>query len=111
MKKLIYILICVLPVAFFASFRTQLYIPGVAHEQYLSTTDQTLTINQLSEGRALYISACGGCHYLHYPDQYTIAEWQKIYPEMRTRVKLTDQDLEKVYQYLITGASDSPVKK
>ncbi len=98
-------------VVIIASCGTQLYMPGGNEERYLQQTEVDITLKELREGRVLYVNSCGGCHYLHYPQEFTIAEWKGIYPEMKTRVHLEETSLNKIYYYLIAGALDNQISK
>ncbi|MFI5170802.1 MAG: hypothetical protein ACHQFW_00340 [Chitinophagales bacterium] len=98
---------CVLFAVFITSCGTQLYIPGESEEIYIQQQQSKFTVEDLRQGRTLYVNACAGCHYLHYPDEFTIAEWNRIYPEMKTRVYLETNALDQIYFYLITGAKDA----
>ena len=110
-KKYFFHIIYVPGVVLIASCATKLYLPSASDGEYLQRTNPNITIEDLSEGRQLYVNFCGGCHYLHYPNEFTVAEWNDIYPEMKTRVNLDDTALNKIYYYLITGASDIKLNK
>ncbi len=65
------------------------------------------SIAGLEEGRALYINHCSSCHYLHYPNQLTIAEWDSIFPGMSEQVLIPDSSKLKIYYYLLAGSKDT----
>ncbi len=65
------------------------------------------SIAGLEEGRSLYINHCSGCHYLHYPNQLTIAEWNVVFPEMSKHVSIPDSSKLKIYYYLLAGSKDT----
>lgn len=61
----------------------------------------------LTEGKNMYPLYCTTCHDLQMPGQYTIAEWQNIYPNMAEKVSLADSSEQKIYFYLLAGAKDA----
>ncbi len=64
-------------------------------------------IQDLNDGRTFYINRCSGCHSLHSPKRFTEQQWKKIFPEMKTRAHLKEDDSKLVYRYLLTLAKDS----
>jgi uncharacterized membrane protein len=64
-------------------------------------------IQDLENGRMLYINHCSGCHSLHSPKYYTEQQWKKIFPGMAMRAHLAENDSELIFRYLLTFAKDS----
>lgn len=64
-------------------------------------------LQDLKEGRTLYINHCSGCHSLHAPENFTNQQWKKIFPGMAIRAHLTENDSGLIFHYLLTFAKDS----
>lgn len=64
-------------------------------------------LEQLVEGRKLYVSACGSCHSLYLPHQYSMEIWAHNLDEMQERSKISDSQKELILTYL----KNSPGKK
>lgn len=66
-----------------------------------------LTLNELHQGRSLYLSRCGGCHALKRPVELPAEQWQVEVDEMRAKngVKLTDDEAQAIVRYLSVAAS------
>ena len=60
-----------------------------------------VTSAALDEGRSRYISRCSACHTLYRPREYTRAEWPSIVERMQKEGDISDQDKEKILQYLL----------
>lgn len=68
-----------------------------------------LTLNELSQGRSLYLGRCGSCHALRRPGELAPERWTVEVSEMRTKngVKLTDDEARALERYLVVTASAS----
>lgn len=88
MKK--YILSCLFLILISCS--TQLYVPVQGAN--------TVSIEELKQGRALYVNNCASCHQLYLPKQFTNEVWIHNLNEMQVRAKITDIDKDKIYKYL-----------
>jgi mono/diheme cytochrome c family protein len=66
-----------------------------------------LTLNELHQGRSLYLSRCGSCHVLKRPVELPPEQWQVEVDEMRVKngVKLTDDEAQAIVRYLSVAAS------
>lgn len=66
-----------------------------------------VTLNELSQGRTLYLSRCGSCHVLRRPTDLAPEQWQVEVDEMRTKngVKLSDGEARAILRYLTIAAS------
>ena len=64
-------------------------------------------LDELKQGRVLYIARCGGCHALRDPDSEPAAAWSREVHEMRTKngVALSDEEERWISAYLIAIAS------
>jgi hypothetical protein len=65
------------------------------------------TLQNLNQGRDLYIDRCSGCHSLHPPDEYSEANWRLEIERMKTRARLTESQKELVLRYLILNSSEN----
>jgi hypothetical protein len=61
------------------------------------------TLEQLQQGRRLYINNCGSCHSLPSPDSYNTADWQGILSSMVPRTSLSSANAALVSKYLRRG--------
>lgn len=66
-----------------------------------------LTLNELHQGRQLYLSRCGTCHVLKRPAELPAEQWQVEVDEMRGKngVKLSDDEARAIVRYLAVAAS------
>lgn len=71
-----------------------LYVPSTANVKNPEALDQ------LAEGRKLYIKYCGSCHNLYSPQAYTVVQWTHQVEEMKGQAKLSDEQAKLVLQYL-----------
>ena len=61
------------------------------------------TLQELTLGRALYISNCNACHQLYNPDNYTPTQWRGIVSSMGPRTSMSASDVQLVAKYLTRG--------
>lgn len=66
-----------------------------------------LTLNELHQGRRLYVSRCGSCHVLKRPVELQPEQWQVEVDEMRGKngVKLSDEEARAIVRYLAVAAT------
>jgi hypothetical protein len=74
-----------------------LYTPTAADV----TTNATLA--ELQQGRTLYINNCGRCHGLPSPDDYSVAAWKSIVPNMAQNTAMTSNEISLVTKYVTKG--------
>ncbi len=74
-----------------------LYIP--------TSSDATAnaTLQELEQGRALYIDNCGACHSLFSPDAYTPARWRSILNSMAPKTTMSASEILLVTKYVTRG--------
>jgi len=91
MKKisLIGILLCL------CSCVSQLYIP--------IENSGTITLENLTLGRKIYVTKCSNCHQLYSPNKYNSVEWQKNLNWMQRKAKITDDQKNLIFDYLINA--------
>ncbi len=70
-----------------------------------SITDITAnaTLQELQQGRELYISYCNRCHGFYLPESYTPTEWKNIMTSMGPKANLSSSDSLLVTKYLCKG--------
>jgi mono/diheme cytochrome c family protein len=81
--------------------------PTVADVSRGSQHFPDLTLSELSQGRALYVSRCGSCHALKPPRELGAEQWQAEVGEMRAKngVKLSDPEAQAIVRYLSVAAT------
>ena len=77
---------------------SSLYIP--------SSSDVTAkaTLDELTQGRQLYIDNCGRCHGLYSPDDYSPSDWTSILRGMAPRTPMTSSEIQLVTKYVTRGS-------
>lgn len=63
-----------------------------------------IALEQLQQGRALYLDKCTRCHTAVGPKTIRGAEWPAHVAEMSERAKLTQADHDLIVRYLVTVA-------
>lgn len=61
------------------------------------------TLEQLQQGRALYIENCNSCHGLYNPDSNSPSQWRSILSSMAPRTGMSSSDVQLVTKYLTRG--------
>ena len=79
----------------FISCASQLYIP--------TESINSVSVENLKEGRELYVKNCSSCHQLYMPNQYDAVTWKHNLDEMQARAKITDDQKKLVYDYLVNA--------
>jgi len=75
----------------------QLYVPTE------SDTTATASLEELQQGRELYINNCSNCHALPSPDDYSVSGWYNVLQQMAPKTSLNTQELSMVKKYLCRG--------
>jgi mono/diheme cytochrome c family protein len=73
-------------------------------------TDDMSQYEQLTAGRKLYVDHCSGCHNLHFPHEFTADQWKTQLEEMQVKAKISDDQKELIFQYLISQPSERSLK-
>ncbi len=81
-----------------AGCASALYTPTV------SDVRDNVTLGELTNGRALYVSKCGGCHTLKLPSEYSATVWKENLDEMQERARISDNEKSDILKYLYAGA-------
>lgn len=76
---------------------SSLYVPTSAD----ATANATL--QELTQGRALYISNCNACHQLYNPDNFTPSQWRSVIGSMAPKTGMSASEVQFVTKYLTRG--------
>ena len=63
----------------------------------------TATLEELQQGRDLYINNCARCHDLYSPDDYTASQWKNIMPGMAPNTRMNTSQVTLVTKYVTRG--------
>jgi mono/diheme cytochrome c family protein len=61
------------------------------------------TLEQLQQGRDLYINNCGSCHNLYSPDDFSVNSWKSIMPRMASKTNMNTSQVSLVSKYVTRG--------
>jgi len=84
-------------VGLIAACSSALYIPSE------SEVTSKANLEELNDGRALYINKCGGCHTLVLPEKYSDKDWSIWVDKMEVKANITSSEKEKILKYLTKG--------
>lgn len=76
---------------------TSLYTPTSAD------VTSTATLQDLQQGRTLYINNCNSCHDLYSPDDYSSTQWKSIISIMGPRTGMSASEILEVTKYVSRG--------
>ena len=70
-----------------------------------SSSDVTAnaTLDELTQGRQLYIDNCSRCHMLYSPDRYSSSQWNSIIAAMAPRTPMSASEVQLVKKYVTRG--------
>jgi len=74
-----------------------LYVPTSAD------ATASATLQELQEGRILYMDNCNACHSLYSPDSYSTAQWKSVMNSMAPKTSMSASDIQLVTKYLCRG--------
>jgi cytochrome c5 len=63
----------------------------------------TATLQELEQGRELYINNCNSCHSLFSPDSYTPTQWKSILNSMGPKTTMSASEILLVEKYVTRG--------
>lgn len=67
-----------------------------------------VTLQDLEQGRSLYLSRCGACHQLVDPKSLAPSKWPHEVQEMQQRAKLSAEHVDLISLYLVTVSTTLP---
>lgn len=76
---------------------SSLYSPTVAD------VTANATLQELLQGRVLYVNNCNRCHGLYPPDGYAPSQWKSILSTMAPRAGLSTSETSLVTKYVTRG--------
>ncbi len=62
----------------------------------------TSTAEQIAQGKTIFENSCGRCHKLPDPAAHTPVQWVGIMNSMAPKAKLTDEQHQWVYDYIVS---------
>ena len=62
----------------------------------------TSTSEQIAQGKTIFENSCNKCHKLYDPTQFTSVQWVGIMNAMAPKAKLTDEQHQWVYDYVVS---------
>lgn len=76
--------------------------PTSEHLRVAQRSEPNLSLEDLSRGRRMYVSNCGGCHALRAPESLPAERWQHELDEMERKqgVKLSAETARDIMRYL-----------
>jgi hypothetical protein len=74
-----------------------LYIPTAAD------ATATATLQELQQGRALYVDYCGKCHGFYNPDAFSPTQWRNVMTSMAPKTSMTAGEVNLVTKYVTRG--------
>lgn len=96
-RKTVIICLAVVLTGLIIACGTALYIPSE------NQVTSSVSIKDLLDGRALYISKCGNCHSLIVPEKHTAKDWNIWVNKMEPKAKITPREKELILVYLTKG--------
>jgi hypothetical protein len=80
-----------------ANDTASLYIPKD------SDVTANATLQELQQGRTLYINNCNSCHGLYSPDYYASSQWKNILSIMAPKTGMSTSEIQLVTKYVCKG--------
>jgi len=68
-----------------------------------SDVTATATLQELQQGRVLYIDNCGKCHGFYNPDGFTPTQWRSVLSSMAPKTSMTGSEVNLVTKYVTRG--------
>lgn len=81
-----------------------LYLPSA------KDTSATASLQELMDGRALYIGKCSGCHNLYVPARFSESVWRGNIDRMQGRAHIDESQKSLIVKYLLAGREDQARK-
>lgn len=97
--------------ALFLSCATRLPIPTLEDRDRVSQEWPSAKLEDLRDGRKLYLENCAGCHSLHLPSEFTRTAWGKVLDRMQSKTRLKDEEMTAILRYLAAFSRDASVQK
>ena len=78
---------------------TQLYVPSASNVNKV----EPASLAELQQGHDLFMNKCGKCHKLPKPGSRNGQDWKKVLGKMAPKAKLSADQSELVYKYLVNN--------
>jgi cytochrome c5 len=91
-----------------AACATKVPRPTPAQLEVASVRWPDTTLDDLEEGRRLYVRRCSSCHNLPLPTARTIEEWPPIIEDMGEYAQFDEHQTELVERYVISALETPP---
>ncbi len=69
-----------------------------------SDVTSNATLDQLQQGRDLYIKHCAECHQLYSPDNFSASSWSSIMSKMAPKTSMNQSQVDLVKKYVTRGS-------
>jgi len=101
-KSKLFVLICVIGIGLASCSQpgqdtSNLYIPTP------SDVTATTTLDELNQGRALYIDNCSRCHGLYAPESFSSSQWKSVMAQMAPKTRMSAEEKSLVSKYVSKG--------
>lgn len=100
--RYIFIFFCALLVVIVGCNKSNLGITSLYTPSGVDVTS-TATLQELQQGRTLYINNCNSCHGLYSPDDYTSTQWKNILNSMAPKAGMSASESLLVTKYVSRG--------
>ena len=89
--------------SFIISFCTLGFAASCTLKPAVVAGTKTMTAEYLAQGKTIFENSCNKCHDLPEPDDHSATDWVGLVNSMAPKAKLTDQQHEMVYDYIISA--------
>ena len=86
---------------------TAVVVPTASDVAVAARVYPDVTLHELSDGRALFVSRCAGCHQLPSPETRRPEEWPVVVDKMAPDAKISDSDRALIERYLVAASARS----
>jgi len=87
-----------------AGCATTVLQPTPADVQWAQTRWPAVTLEDLQDGRSLYVQKCASCHHLRDPAKYEPGRWPELLAKMQPKAKIDEAQVQLLVQYLSTAS-------
>lgn len=77
--------------------------PGLYKPTQEQANASGVSLEELQNGRELYVAHCNSCHTLYYPKQFNEAKWKENLDEMQSKAEISNREKELILQYLLNN--------
>ena len=95
-----FVIVFILLIIAACSSSRSLFQPTEAEAEKMNASGEKVSINELRKGYSLYVANCGGCHALPVPSSKNKNEWEKVLPEMFSKIQLDTNQKSLIRNYI-----------